>query len=201
MKIHIFQKNSDEWDEYANIHNVSHKDFYAYNPIDFFRNSGYMFALEDRNGLLCALAEMDSSSGELDAMAVFFLSVKTEQRRKGYASVLLKEMFNFCKGKNLALRMSSYTHEGFWTFRRLALKLELEMGVELREQGLIDPPYTRAEEIYGQTRSKDLTIYKHKDLILDPSSKLFKEEKCIVPFKESRAKEQGMFHKFVKKNF
>lgn len=199
MEIIKLKRNSEEWSNFKkenDIHTENFKYFSWSEPL--FQKENILIIIIKVDNQVVAVGEIQDILNT-NELGVSFISCHPEHRGKGYAKQIVKQMFLICKEENKALRMSSYSHQGFWTIRPVALKCSKDLCVELKENGLVEVPYTEAEDIFFKTMSQDLAIYKFTNLVIKEDNPYFDSKKCMVPHNVV-IKQKGMFSNIIAKN-
>ena len=189
--VQTFRPEEKSFQEFLNKEKISKKDFKYLSPSGWFNYKGFVLALKNDDEVV-AITELKINPHESKFLGLSHLSVKPKEQGKGYSSKLMEEVFDLCEREKQPLKMSSYTHQGFWTIRKKALKLEKQGPVELFEQGLFSAPMTKAEDLYKESiflrengvevDTKDLSIYKNKELSFDVKNNFFKKIDLLPEF-------------------
>ena len=172
MEIKIIKSNTEEFEN--TINSINSEDFKYITRHTHNLPIGFLFVIKENNDIV-ALAETYIYDIEDDALGISTISVNSKHTGHGYSKLLLKEIFKLCKELNKDLRVSSYSHEGFWRLKKNIMVLSKQYSINVRESGVLGLPQTEAEEEYINNINIGLELFKLTNKIKRKQSNLFQK--------------------------
>lgn len=137
-----------------------------------------------KNDLVIGISECVVNPNEKILSSAYTSVIKNEQG-KGYSELLIEARTKFAASQGLSLRLSNYTHQGFFRLRPKILSLSKEYSVPLIEQRLHLTPLTIAEAIFStqQEIKEKLDFakqFKHESIYINSQQMNLIEKKPII---------------------
>ena len=90
-----------------------------------------LFPLIENEGIIVGLAELEQDPNDSSNFWIKFISVDPQFQGNGYASALIRKIFDFAKENNYSLKPSFYSEEGEKKLKEVMEKIERETGVKV----------------------------------------------------------------------
>lgn len=90
-----------------------------------------LFPLVETGGTIVGLAELEQDPNDSNNFWIKFVSVDPQFQGNGYASALIRKIFDFAKENNYSLEPSFYSEEGEKKLKEVMKKTERETGVKV----------------------------------------------------------------------
>ena len=90
-----------------------------------------LFPVAYEAGKVVGLSELEQDPQDTQNFWIKFVSVDPTYQGKGYASKLLRQIFQFAKDNSYSLEPSFYSEQGLEKLKTVIEKLSVEMGVVL----------------------------------------------------------------------
>ncbi len=90
-----------------------------------------LFPVVYEAGKIVGLSELEQDPKDLENFWIKFVSVDPEYQNKGYASKLLRQIFQFAKDNGYSLKHSFYSEQGLEKLKNVIEKLSAEIGVTI----------------------------------------------------------------------
>ena len=90
-----------------------------------------LFPVAYEGDKVVGLSELEQDPKDTQNFWIKFVSVDPKYQNKGYASELLRQIFQFAKDNRYTLQPSFYSGQGLEKLKKVIEKLSVEMGVDL----------------------------------------------------------------------
>lgn len=139
--------SEDEWQEIRRKNPQASKlKYHSRSFINYKNEIEFVFIVLLKNDLVIGLSECSIKD---EMLVSSFSSIIENEQGKGYSQKIVETKISYAKSRNLALKNSSYSHDGFYKLRPNILKLCNEYSVSLVEDGFHGATQTVPEEIYS----------------------------------------------------